>query len=399
MLKSALSNWSLKFWALALAVLLSTYVNNSYKLTETITVPVIVGGVNDNLIVTSDLPDFTTLQVRGLLTNINLLKNNPPICRVDLGSIIKAGLYRSVPVNVPELGGVEIVKPPSPIDVELVEKIERDLEIEANRVGNLPADFIEKELSIQPDQVKVRGAQGKVDLIAHAVVDVELTGIRKDVSKFMEVKLLSAKYQPLPLEWFVLDYPKVRCDLKVSSLSNVRSIRLLPQIKGEPESRYAYDVILDPPNIAVPLDYLKGTDIQVLYTEEVDLMKATKSFERKVAIKYPFKTTALLPSEAIMKVTVVDVTESGSTMLSQRVKVIGNAKNVNVIVQPSIVTISSNDIPLLTDQERESVCVQIDVSDLKPGEYLIQPQVIMDPKIKNVRVVPAEVRVEISLGG
>ena len=399
MFRALIFNWTLKIWALLLAIALSAYVHNSYKATESIPAPLFVSGLNEGLVVASDVPEQIVIQVRGLLMNISFLKTSPPICRLDLSSYKDAGVYRAIPVYVPELGGAELVQAPQPVDVELSEKVERTLDIEPNRIGSLPPDYIEKDLKVNPSSVVVRGAADNVALIAHAVVDVDLTGARRDVTRFLEVKLLSENYQPLQTFRYSLDYPKVRCDLLVSSLSNVKAVRLMSKTRGEPSVKYGYDIELEPTHITVPLDYLKGKDVSVIYTEEIDLSGVTASFEKKVNIDYPFEVTSILPKQALLKVTVVDMMHEESTTIMKKIDIVGQRPGMTVIIQPQIVGVTSSDISLLTQDERGRVSVVIDVSALGVGEFTVRPQVVLDPKIRNAAVLPSEVKVEVSVEG
>ncbi|MCD6118826.1 hypothetical protein J7K50_03200 [bacterium] len=397
-MKAIFSNWVLKMWAIVFAIALSAYVNTSYQVTETINAPLIIIGLSNDLVIASEIPDTVSIQIRGILANISQLRKSPPNCEMKLASFKVEGLYEDVSVSVPELGGTEVVKGPSPIDIVLKKKIQKTFVVEANRIGSLPADFIEQELSITPESVKVTGAQENIEQVKHAVAEIDLVGSRRNVTRFIEVKLLDENLRLLPMERFTLDSPKVRCDLRVSSLSNVKLLRLFPNIKGEPPENYAFNVEIEPRHIPVPIDYLEGMDVSILNTEPINLTDVKESFKREVEIVYPFEQHELLQQKAVVNVTLVDITSSQEASLNRKIEIIGSTPGVSVLVQPTYIWIGSSEITLLTESERENIRAIVDIEGLEPGEYLIRPQVILDPKVRNASILPLDVKVEIGVG-
>lgn len=388
----------MKLGALTLAVILSTYVYNLNVVIKNVNLPVRVVGVDAGLVVSSEVPALVTLQLRGPLAILGAISNSPPSATINLSPFKEAGKH-DIMISVPDLSGVEVIKAPPSVEIILKEKITKSVPIEVNKLGSLPADLIEKELTVLPSAVKVTGSQEQIAQIAHAVIDINLVGERRDVTRFVDVKLYDENFRELSLAQYILDSPKARYDLKVSSLSNVKLLRLFPDIKGEPPENYSFDVEIEPKHVAVPIDYLKNSETAILHTEAISLTGITESFEKDVKIDYPFKELEGLVKTAKVKVTIVDVTIDRATSISKKLEIVGAPTGVSVLVRPMYVIIGSNEISLLTDEERQKIRAVIDIRGLSPGEYTVRPQVILDPKIKNASVVPSEIVVEIALGG
>ncbi len=397
-MKRLFLNWNMKLGAVALAIVLSTYVYNLNVVIKNVNLPIRVTGVDSGLVVGSEIPPFVTIQIRGPLAILASVSNSPPTASINLAPFKEAGKH-DIMVGVPELTGVEVIKAPPSVEVVLKEKITKTIPIEVNKIGTLPPDLIEKEITVLPSSIKVTGSQEMVAQVAHAIVEVNLSNERRDVTRFVDVKLFDENFRELTNSNFAIDSPKARYDLKVSSLSNVKLLRLFPDIKGEPPENYSFDVEIEPKHVAVPIDYLGKSDIAILHTEEISLKGVTESFEKDVKIDYPFKELEGLVKTAKVKVSIVDVTIDRATSMSKKLEIVGAPVGASVLVRPMYVIIGSNEISLLTDEERQKIRAVIDIGGLAPGEYTMRPQVILDPKIKNASIVPMEIVVEIALGG
>ncbi|MEP0813857.1 MAG: hypothetical protein HRF49_04235 [bacterium] len=398
-MKGVFANWGLKLWALVLAMALSAFVNSlDYKITETIKSPLVMNGLNANLVLSGQLPSTVSFQVRGPLSVVRKLRTNTPASTINLENYVAPGNYEAE-VNIPLAPGVDVVKGPGTIGISLKEKKTRVLKIEVSRVGRLHPDFIESELTIQPEEVRVSGAPEEVDRVAHAMVEVQLTQRNKNETRIADIELFDDKYQPLPRSLFSMDRTVARYELKVSSLSNVRILKLFPEIKGEPAPGFAFDVEIEPRYLTVPLELVEGHDVSVVYTEPIDLAGVKTGFKKDVKINYGFSNTEGLLQTAKVTVNVIDTTTRASSSLNRTIEVVGGEKGTNVLVKPGYVVISASEIALLTDAERATIKALLDISGLPPGEYRIVPQIVLDPKIKNASIFPSEVDVEIALGG
>lgn len=396
-MKRLFLNWNIKLGAVVLAIVLSTYVYNLNVVIKTVNLPIRVTGIDSELVVGSEVPAFASLQLRGPLAILSAISSTPPSASVNLAPYKEAGKH-DVIVSLPDISGVEVIKAPPSVEIVLKEKISKTIDIEVNKVGSLPSDLIEKEIAVMPTSVKVTGAQETVAQIAHAIIDVNLDGERRDITRFVDVRLYDEFFRELPKTNFLIDSPRARYDLKVSSLSNVKLLRLFPDIKGEPPENFSFDVEIEPKHVAVPIDYLKNSDTSVLHTEEINLSGVTESFEKSVAIAYPFAELEGLAKSARVKVTIVDVTIDRATSISKKLEIVGAPAGTRVLVRPMYIIIGSNEVSLLTDEERQKIRAIIDISGLAPGEYTVRPQVILDPKIKNASIVPSEIQVELALG-
>lgn len=394
-----LPNWGLKVWALALAIALSAYVNNlNYSITETIEAPVRVSGLRGNLVIESEIPPTTKITIRGPLSIVGKLREGPPLCVLDLDGFSAPGGYEAE-IALPAMRGVEVLKGPPLVKIALKERTAKSFSIEVIRVGQLPSDFIEKSLSISPESVTVTGSQDNVDMIAHAVIRVELAGERKDVAKIVDVHLTDANFKDLRRGLFSLDKQKVRYDLRISSLSNVRLLKLFPEVKGETPENFVFDIDVDPKFVPVPLEYMEGSTSSVVYTEPVDLTGVKESFKKKVRIDYKFKRREGLVAEAEVSVSIIPAGGDSSSSLTRNLEVVGREPGTSALIKPRYIVISSSDISLLSDDERAKVRAIVNLKGLAPGEYKIVPQVILDPKLKNPIILPNEITVEIVAGG
>ena len=115
-MKWLVSNWPLKVWALVLAIALSAYVNNlNNNVVEMIEAPLRITGLNDKLVIASEVPALVILQVSAPLSAIKRLRDYPPDCKLNLEAYSSPGSYE-VGVIIPAMVEVDVIRMPSAVE-------------------------------------------------------------------------------------------------------------------------------------------------------------------------------------------------------------------------------------------------------------------------------------------
>jgi YbbR domain-containing protein len=184
-------NWYIKLLSLALAAILWVYVNSIQEKERFLTVPVEVRNVSEDYLLSSELPEFVQLVLRGREESLSLVNEGDVVAYIDLEmnsegetkKIVKVG-RRGIPrgVSIKEIS-------PRLIDVQLDQAIRKSVNVVPVIITDLPAGYSFEKFLIEPPAVEIQGP-------ASLIKTVESVNTRKvDIGNMTETTVMEIELE------------------------------------------------------------------------------------------------------------------------------------------------------------------------------------------------------------
>lgn len=194
-------------------------------------VPVKLHGSNmlesRGLMMISDQNVQLDLKLSGTRTDLNKLSSANITVIADVSGITSAGTHTvSYDISYPGdiVGGITVLSPEKQtITIEVAERAQKEVSIEVEYAGALPADYTadKKNIVLDRSTVTISGIKGVVDRVEKAVITIDLTDRTEDIDQAYTLSFLDAAGQEVELVNAVSDAKEVTAALKISMLKTV----------------------------------------------------------------------------------------------------------------------------------------------------------------------------------
>ncbi|MBE2272279.1 MAG: hypothetical protein IAE80_28850 [Anaerolinea sp.] len=220
--------------------------------------------------------------------------------------------------------------------------------------------------------VTVRGPESLVSQVVEAHVPLDLAGMRVQFED--DVRPIPVDADGNPVQGVTLEPSSVHVDVNIQPRSDVREVRVQPNIVGELPDGYVLTGTFDyEPKVVVVsgpanlLEAMPGT----IFTQPIDLSSRTSSFSVDVALELPDPRLVLL-SGGVVTVTVgVDTQMTTRQFDRLPVDVIGEREGLTYRLAAEEVTVLITGAqPIVESLSAQDVSVIVDVSSFTaPGTY------------------------------
>lgn len=178
---------------------------------------------NRRLMLVSGQNEMVDLTLSGTRTELNNLSGANIAVYADLSGITSAGQH-TVHYTISNLGAITVVAPETQtITVTVVDYEEKELPIEIDYVGQMPAGFEEdrETLALGRKVVTISGAKEEVDRVKKASITVNLDGQKGDIDGVFPISFLDEDGKPVELVHAKADVEKVTMVMKVNMVKTV----------------------------------------------------------------------------------------------------------------------------------------------------------------------------------
>lgn len=392
------NNFRLKLIAFILALALVSYVYTyvSYQYPEAIRAKLVVENTSQSLMIASPLSDFVDLRVRGPLQKISALKESAVVCTLDMKGVKSPGTYR-VTLRVPSLGDVAVIEKPDFLEVDVVARSSKEIAVTLTRNGRPQEGFIAGDSSVSPPKVIVDGPSDQISRITSAIAEVDVTGETRSVNRLVAVRLYDADFKPQSNDLVRARPARVRVYLPIKSTVSLATLRIEPQIVGAlPQGYVLGPVTADPSLVYLPESYGKKALDKTVRTEPVDVSGRTSSFASDdVLIDYKFPVPSAVPKSARVHVTVLEVAKNSATTYNLPVTLTNQSAELGYSL-PASVSLASEDLRKLSNEEKGSLRAVVDVRGLAPGQYNVTPLIVAPSTLKSYRLYPEKITVKVT---
>lgn len=358
---------------------------------------------NDAMIITNraSMRRTVAVEVRARQSTIERMTPEDLTVRADLSNL-NAGTH-AVPLQVSTARQATVDTRPAQISVTLEQRQARQKPVVVEILGEPPPGYQRGEPQLSQTQVLVTGTLAQVDRVDRIRAQVDLSDQRTTFSRTVNVVPVNAN--GTILTDVTLSTETVEVTIEIRQREDVVALPIRPQIDFDSLAE-GYVVRLETytPQTATVRGSAAALALlpDLLDTATIDLTNRTESFSIEVPVRLPEALAngevTLLEGQTVTVDIVIEARIGQAQLDDIEVAVTGAVSPVRVI--PSRVTVLvTGPQPLIEELEADDVVVSVDVTQLAPGTYDLQPVVTVSSgsaEPDEIRVIPSTVGVIIS---
>ncbi len=353
------------------------------------------------------------------VTRISPVNDNPPILITYIGptSIVSAletedfaaiidlsniplGQDVTVPVDIQAENSDILLETPIPetVTVRLEKLITREIEVRPEIRGDVARGYTMGEVLIDPPFITVTGTEAEVNRLNFAQVTIFLnndtqTRIESPQPLFYDQQRVVASVRGL-----TLSTDQVQVTIPINESADFANKVITADIIGQVAPGYrVLRATVEPPSVLVTG---RPTQLAVPFqvkTEPIDITGLTETFQDQVSLVLP--TGISLDSVNEITVTIQIEPFSSTKIYNQPVELLGINGEFEVAIVPDTVrVVLFGPSPVLDTLTEQEVRVTLDVFELEPGEYTLEPDVDLPDRGLELRSIqPSVIEVFITL--
>jgi len=284
-------------FSIALAIALWFYIGlvenpeDSYTISN---IPLTFTGVealdSRNLMLADGQSQTVSLQVFGKRTVAGRLDNSNMTAYIDLSNVRSAGDYtQAFNVAFPEWVEQDSVKitgwNPRNVSYSIIQRSNREIEVEAKLVGEVAEGFQLGEISCLPNRISVSGPNEVIRAIDHAEVRLEREKVDKSISTTAPFILLDNEGNEISMEGLVFGADEVAVEIEILTVKEVPLTVDLIAGGGATDKDVVVEIL--PKTVTLSGDATTMAGISKISLGTVDISKFTMSLEQNMTIPFP----------------------------------------------------------------------------------------------------------------
>jgi len=341
---------------------------------QTLTIPVVSSGLNQNMVVMTQLP-LVRVRVQGINPSANI---KDIYAQIDLSGGVPGESTYVVKVNTPPGTNVVDVQPSS-IKLTLDTVQEKTVPVQAVLSGNPADDYQVGSPIIKPSAVNVRGPSSILGTLDKVIVEISVTGANETVQVSRPVSFRDKEGNPIfgpnPSMDILSAYPS-SVDVIAPVLAKDLSSKMIPlrvTSKGDPATGMElWSLVPSPASIQVTgtLQALKGLDSVNLGPIDISNLTEDKTFQ------IPINQVSLPSGVSILEGTTLSVIaqirpgpiQKSITKVPVQILNIGKDLEIEQPISPiDIVVEGLSDI--LNNVTADQIQLWVDASGKEVGNY------------------------------
>jgi YbbR domain-containing protein len=346
---------------------------------------VIVGGFDEHVQVTIRAPQsvWDTLEVGDFTASVDLTG-------------LEAGVHR-LPIQVTldrRPSQITLIEPQS-VTLELEPQVERSVPTQVQIEGEPAIGYLRQTMTVNPRTVTASGPGPYVDRIVHAVAGVSVQDAIADVEEELQLQPVDSTGQIVPYVTLSPAAVRVRVPIKLSSSYRPLAVKVVLGGQVAPGYRIT-NISVEPPAITVfgapeVIAALPG----FIETQPISLEGAQEDVVKQPALNLPSDVTLVPGQQQVeVRVSIEPIQSSLAMEITPESQGLGPGLVVTVSLQ-TVEVILGGPMPMLETLQAGDVRVLLDLLNLTPGTYQIEPQVLKPTGLTVLSINPATVQVEI----
>jgi len=342
-------------------------------------VPIEIIGQSTNLVVTNDLPDSVTINLRApssIWESLNEGKGNVRAF-IDLSSVGSG--ETSVPVQVQvDIKPVEIISfSPQQVDLVLEPLSSKLFDIKVVTRGALPVGYQAAEPELSVTEAVVSGAESRVAQVVEVRAVVDLSQVRSDINQ--TITLQPVDVNGLLVREVIVTPEEITLMQSISQRGGYRNVVVIVVTEGQVRQGYRLSSIsVNPPTVTVYstdtsiVDALPGS----IETRVISLIDRQEDFTETVELNLPANLQVIGSTQVEVKVDIEPVVSS-IALSDIPLEEIGLASNLKADFLPQLANIIiTGPLPVLDTLFVNDVRVMIDLTGYLPGTYSITDPIL-----------------------
>ncbi len=262
-------------------------------------------------------------------------------------------------------------------------------------VQNAPAfGYTFESARPQVEQVTVYGPERLVSQVDHAAVYIDLEGVKVSIKQTSPLSARTSR--DYEVQGVTIEPSSVLVEISIKQELHYQSFAVGPELKGAVAYGYwVSGISVQPANATVvgPREILQTIDY--LRTELVDVNGATANVTRQVGIDLPKGVSLLGSQRVVVTITVAPVKSTQILRIAPQTK--GTPSGSKVLPDTDAVEVTvSGELLVLKELLPSDISITLDVTNLKPGSYSLQPEVKVAKKgVEVIGTQPSSIGVTI----
>ncbi len=382
MIRWIVQNYRTFLWAfaLALAVWISAVTSADPDETRTLPAPVQVDtiGQASNLVLNSDIPKEVEVTLRAPRSVWDLIDSDPQLVRVilDLSGLSSGEHTMDLQIQI-DARPIQIISvSPRTITFTLEPLTTESVNVDLSISGEAAVGYQMGEISYEPLEVSVSGAESQVEKVARARVSVDLNGIRENFDDSLPVEVLDDNGEVV--KDVTVSPSEIQVTFPISQQGGYRDVAVKVSIIGRVASGYRLtDLSVFPPVVTV---YSTDPDLVsnlpgIVETQPLDLQSAQDDINTRLTLNLP-PGVSIIGEQTVLVQAGVSPIEGSVTLSGELIEIVGLESGLTAQTSPiSVDVILSGPLPLLDTLTRQSVRATVDLTGLSAGTYQISPKV------------------------
>jgi YbbR domain-containing protein len=338
------------------------------------TVPIEIIGQSTNLVVTNDLPESVTINLRAPTSIWETLNEGKGNVRafIDLSSVTAGEFSVTVQVQV-GIKPVEVVSfSPQTVELVLEPLTSKQFGIVVVTRGALPVGYQSDEPELSESTAVVSGAQSRVAQVAEVRAVLDLSQVRSDINE--TITLQPVDINGLPVRNVTVTPDKITLLQSITQRGGYRNVVVIVVTEGQVQQGYRLSSItVNPPTVTVystdtaAVDALPGS----IQTRVISLVGRQEDFTEIIELNLPGNMQVIGNPQVEVKVDIEPVVSSialSDIPLSE----IGLASNLTAKFLPERANIIiTGPLPILDTIFVSDVRVLIDLTGYLPGTFTL----------------------------
>lgn len=282
---------------------------------------------------------------------------------------------------------------PQRIDVQLEALKQKDVPVRLLTSGDIPTGFEMTSAETTPKTVTVGGPQSVVDQVTFVQAIVTLESARTSISQPFPVSPMSDT-GPVISDRLVLVPDRVQVDVTILPAPTYKVLPVAPQVSGQVAVGYEIvGLLADPSTITVTGSPDALRDLTTLQTKPINVGGASSDLAVNADPDLPAGVALARPQQILVRV-LVDPIEGSKTV--EVAPTIRHRGDQSVVVSPGSVAVTIiGPMPILATVGPTDIQVNIDVSTLGVGTYVLKPTIVTPPLVRADYVTPNTLSVDV----
>ncbi|WP_420629360.1 YbbR-like domain-containing protein [Candidatus Leptofilum sp.] len=317
---------------------------------------------------------------------------------IDL-SEVPLGSDVTVPVEIQAENTDIVLEAPIPetVTVRLEKLVTREIDVQLDIRGDVARGHTMGEPLIDPPVITVTGTETEVDLLDFAQVTIFLNDDTQTRIESPQALFFNRQGRVASVSGLQLNTEQVEVTIPINESADFANKVITADIVGEVAPGYrVLGVTIEPSSVLVtglPTRLAQPFRVQ---TEPIDITGLTETFQDQVSLDLPIGIT--LDSVTEITVTVQIEPFSSTKIYNQPIELLGITETLEATISPNTVrVVLFGPSPVLDTLTEQEVRVTLDLFDLEPGEYALEPDVdVPDRGLELRSIQPAVIEVVIT---
>lgn len=286
---------------------------------------------------------------------------------------------------------------PEEVEVLLEEEVSREIPVELDIRGNIARGHTQGEPLLEPTSIVVSGPQSDVEDLDFALVTVFLSDPRETSVGRHSPVFYDTQGRVASTVDLALDTQDVQVTVPIEQSAGFAEKLITVDWNGDPAYGHRLlNISVEPPSVLVEGAPEAVNALTSLQTEPIDITGLTESFIQQAILDLPEGITLDQSQEIFVSIGIEPILSTDTRR--QEVEILGLGDQLEAfLAQDQVGVVLFGPLPVLDSLIAEDVRVTVDLFELDPGRYSIEPTVdIPDRGIQVRSVQPSAISVLIS---